>query len=78
MATSPILTLPDHPQVTQPILHFTRIALAPPTRHYVFSDDVDVLLPIRPRVLMPEADDMAEFVDNYTKLVAILADRDCL
>lgn len=35
-------------------------------------------VPVRPRVLMPEADDMAQFMDHDAKLVTILADGDGL
>lgn len=40
----------------------------------VFADDGDVAVPVWPRVLMPEANDMAQLVDNDAKLVTVLAD----
>lgn len=40
----------------------------------VFANDGDVAVPVWPRVLVPEADDMAQFVDNDAELVTVLAD----
>ena len=48
------------------------------TGHDVVADDVDVVVSVRPRVLVPKADDVAELVDHYAQLVAVLADRDRL
>ena len=44
----------------------------------VFEDDLDVVVTVWARVLVPEADDVAELVNDDAELVAVLADRDRL
>jgi len=48
------------------------------TRQDIFKDDLDVIVSVRSRVLVPEADHVTQFVDDDAELVAVLADRDCL
>lgn len=44
----------------------------------VLAHDGDVAVSVRPRVLMPEADDMTQFMDHNAELVTVLADGDGL
>jgi hypothetical protein len=44
----------------------------------VLGDYVHVIIAIGPSVLVPKADDMAEFVHDNTEFVAILANRNRL
>jgi len=44
----------------------------------VLEDDLDVVVAVRARVLVPEADHVTELVDDDAELVAVLADRDRL
>lgn len=44
----------------------------------VIPDDGHVVVTVRSRVLVPEADDVAEFVHDDAELVAVLADGDGL
>lgn len=44
----------------------------------VIPDDGHMIVTIRPRVLMPEADDVTQFVHHNTKLVTVLAYGDGL
>ena len=44
----------------------------------VVPDDADVLVTVRPRVLVPEADHVTQLVHHNAKLVAVLADGDGL
>lgn len=44
----------------------------------VLSEDADVLVAVRPRVLVPEADHVSQLVSHYSKLVAVFADGDGL
>jgi len=48
------------------------------TRQDIFKDDLDVIVSVRSRVLVPEADHVTQFVDDDAELVAVLADRDRL
>ena len=48
------------------------------TGHDVLADDVDVIVAIGSRVLVPEADHVTQFVDDDAELVAVLADGDGL
>jgi len=45
---------------------------------YVLVDDFDVLVAVRPGVLVPEADHVTELVNDDSELVAVLPDRDRL
>lgn len=38
----------------------------------VVSDDADVLVAVGPRVLVPEADHVSQFVNHNSKLIAVL------
>lgn len=40
----------------------------------VIPDDSHMIVTVGPRVLMPEADDVAQFVHHDAKLVTVLAD----
>lgn len=44
----------------------------------VVPDDADVLVAVRPRVLVPEANHMTQFVHDNAKLVTVLANGDGL
>lgn len=44
----------------------------------VITDDGHVIVTIRPRVLMPEANDVTQFVHHDAKLVTVLAYGDGL
>lgn len=44
----------------------------------VIPDDGHMIITIRPRVLMPESNDMAQFMHHDAKLVAVLSDGDGL
>ena len=48
------------------------------TGHDVLADDVDVIVAIGSRVLVPEADHVTQFVDDDAELVAVFADGNCL
>ena len=48
------------------------------TRQDIFKDDLDVIVSVRSRVLVPEAHHVTQFVDDDAELVAVLADRDRL
>jgi hypothetical protein len=48
------------------------------TWHNIFTDDVNVVVPVRTRVLMPEANGVPELVDDDTEFIAIFSDGDCL
>ena len=48
------------------------------TGHDVFGYDLNVLIPIGPCVFVPEADDVAELVDDDAELVAVFSDADRL
>ena len=44
----------------------------------ILSHDGDVAVPVGPRVLMPEADDVTQLMDHDAKLIAVLANGDGL
>lgn len=44
----------------------------------VLTHDGDMAVPVRPRVLVPEADDVAQLMDHDAKFVTILANGDGL
>lgn len=44
----------------------------------VFTHDRDMAVPVWPRVLVPEANDVAQLMDNNAELVTVLADGDGL
>lgn len=44
----------------------------------VVSDDADVLVAVGPRVLVPEADHVSQFVNHNSKLIAVFPDGDGL
>lgn len=48
------------------------------TAHDVVANDLYVSISIRPGVFVPEANDMAQFMNDYTKLVTVFPDTDCL
>lgn len=48
------------------------------TCHDIVPDDLDVVVSIRPRVLVPEANHVAQLVDHDAELVAVLSDGDGL
>ena len=48
------------------------------TRHDIVADDLHMTVAIRPRVLVPETDHVAQFVNHYAELVAVLSDTYCL
>lgn len=43
-----------------------------------FVEDIDELVSVWPRVLVPEADDVAKLVDDDPKLVTVFSDRNGL
>lgn len=45
---------------------------------YVLAYNRDMAVPVGPRVLVPEANDMAQLMDHDSKLVTVLADGDGL
>lgn len=45
---------------------------------YVLSDDSDMLVPVRPCVLVPETHHMTQLMSHNTKLVTVLSNGDCL
>lgn len=45
---------------------------------YVLAYNRDMAVPVGPRVLVPEANDMAQLMDHDAKLVTVLADGDGL
>ena len=48
------------------------------TLHDVLVDDLDVIIAVRPSVLMPEPHHMAQFVNHNAKFVTVFADGDVL
>ena len=48
------------------------------TRHDVLVDDLHVVVPIGPRMFVPEANYVAKFMDNNAKLITVLAYGDRL
>ena len=52
--------------------------VTPLTRHDMLVDDIDKVVAIRPRVLVPEADHVTQLVHHDAELVAVLADADHL
>lgn len=48
------------------------------TGHYVVPDDLHVSVTVRPGMLVPETNNVTQFVNNYAELVAIFPDADCL
>lgn len=48
------------------------------TRHDIVTDDLHMTVAIRSRVLVPETNHVAQFVNHYAELVAILPDTYCL
>ena len=53
-------------------------AVTPLTRHDMLVDDIDKVVAIRPRVLVPEADHVTQLVHHDAELVAVLVDADHL
>lgn len=49
-----------------------------PTPHYMSGDDFNVVIAIRSGVFVPKPNDVTQFVDNNSKLVAVLANADRL
>ena len=56
----------------------TSFHLASLTRHDVLGDNVHVFIAIRPRVFVPEADHVTQFVHDDAEFVAVFADGDRL
>lgn len=48
------------------------------TCHDVVPDDLNMSISVRPGVLVPEANNVTQFVHNNAKLIAVLANGDCL